>query len=621
MFIRSLQYYLFATLLLIFSFITTNFAQQSSNALSYSPSTNKISSNNKNTQANSIFQPLSNDFNDPTKNYDNIENHWSEVIMQKTDYLSIDPYTPTQTDNFVDFTGSVRVRYGADLSFDKITFTNKPTLSAIFPGGKAFQPVLPNPAFDSDGNPLPPIGLRYPTAFDSEATRFNSFFEFGTEGLFWEKLSTFCSGVQKRTIFDLTDASPFQNLLQTYGSLTGIPGNIEGAGRYQLVNAYGRISNLGKENYKVGIKFGRQFSDFTEYLTSPTAFDGAAINFQLPRTKANFYIGSRHSFFADPVDKFVIGGSLSAKLPFDLEFDYSVNDYISTKQLFKVSRNLFGFSTSTYLTLKDDIPVDVGATISKFSFDGRGYIRLSFNRKLTDKDFVFDQFLSNKYKGFLVDKIFPIEKIRLFLRPPRRSNDYAIYGEYFVKPWLGIGGEVHTHRLKEDVKEAFDPLTNSTVILSRATAFDAPYTDLSTFIELIPNRSQSVFSPRVNLEFRQRTLIRPDFAPVTFMADLQAIGETRYREFVLQSLLFTGKKWSVDFNMQRRSYNFRNRTQNRLFTRLTASSAIAFSSSLSYRFNQYSTTYFTYSFDTDFSEFNPDIKNAHQLRISYRVQF
>lgn len=558
---------------------------------------------------------------DPNVSYQGISSRW-DVVIEKSDVSLYLPYTSQKTSsNFIPITGPIRVRYNADFSYDRVTFTDKPTLTNVFPGGNAFDPVFPNPRNDANGNVLPPIGLRYPTSYQPDITQYNSLFEFGTEGIFWKNLSSFCSILQQRSIKDATDASPFLNNLQSYGTTTTIPGTIKGSGRAQLINGYVRINNLGNENLNVSIKIGRQHPGFSDAFIVPVTFDGTSITMKSRNISTNFYVGRRWSFYADPKDRFLTGGAASVKLPYNLNFQYSISYYLISNQVFKLQSSFRSFLFNTYVSLRGSDPTDAGVDITRLVNDGKGFLRLSFKRQLSDKDFVYDQFIANSYQGFLVDKNAPIEGIRLNLRQPRRASDLGISGEYFVKNWFGLGGEIFSHRLKNDSQEVFDAKNNKTVILGSATSIDTPYTEITTFAEIIPSRSNNVFSPKFNVEFRQRTYDRPQFKNVTFFADPQGTGETRYREFIGQVYYPINKSFSTDFTVYRRSYNFRNRTQNRLFTFLNSSSSVGISTSFAFRMNQYQSLRLTYGFDTDYVEFNPDIDKAHQLRLSYRVQF
>lgn len=557
----------------------------------------------------------------PNASYDGISERWGETSQDQADPIFRPDYLLPTRQGFNQIPGIVRVKYGVDIAYDKITFTDKPTLGQIFPGGKAFDPVLPNPATDQNGNPLPPIGLRFPTVFDSDNTVFNSFYEFGTQGLFSEHLSTFCSIIQQRSINDVADGSPFLGQLQTFGIRTTSPGNIQEGNRLQVTNAYGRISNLGNENFNLGFKFGRQQSAFTYGLTAAATFDGLTTTFQGKDFNALFYVGARHSFFAQPKERFLTGLSLTAQLPYKLNVEYALNYYKVARHLLRVTRSLYGFNLGSYLTIRDDEITDYGATAVYISQNGKAYLKASYDRQVSSNDFVFDQFVDSNYTGFLVDKNMPLETVRLYLRTPRESTTVTTTGEYFVTSWLGLGLDYVHHMLSENQEEAFDPLTNTSFPIGQSTPFDAPYIEGAGFIDIIPKRILNLFSPRFNIEFRQRSIRRGDFRPVAFMPDTQGSGETKYREIVAQAHLPINSRLSTDFTFYRRSYDFRNRTQNRLTTSVTDSSAISISTGVNIRLNQINSIRAQYGFDTDFAEYNPDIKNAHQLRVSYRLQF
>ena len=155
-----------------------------------------------------------------------------------------------------------------------------------------------------------PDGIPYPPAFQPNTDHIYSFMNWGTRGWLSPKVNTNFSFRYRQDLSHVEDGSPSLSILNTFPQnrrLELMSGTIEVNG----LASRGALANSS-------LRIGRQYVHGAELA----AFDGGSFTLPRGRFTLTLFGGRRFTYYSDPEQRALGGGSLLLRLPGDSNLEY-----------------------------------------------------------------------------------------------------------------------------------------------------------------------------------------------------------------------------------------------------------------------------------------------------------
>src|SRR6185295_5432116 len=238
----------------------------------------------------------------------NIQDSWDSVIQDVLPKAAPDPIlTVPQTSNKKnaqgDFLNHFFFETRTDYQHTNYDFTGLPTNAGVI--------NAPNTGIFN------PDGIPYPLAFQPDANRIYSFIDFGTRGWLSDRVNTHFGVRYRQDLSHVDIASPNANILETFGA----------SRRLELTHASVEIDSKPTDGLFAGtsIVLGRQYS----YGAELAAFDGATFTLNRRLFSLSLFGGRRFTYFSDPEQRAIGGGSLTGRINSDTSITYDTVFYVN----------------------------------------------------------------------------------------------------------------------------------------------------------------------------------------------------------------------------------------------------------------------------------------------------
>jgi hypothetical protein len=412
----------------------------------------------------------------------------------------------------------------------------------------------------------------FPGPFEPSSNTFSQSLSFGTRGWLSPRLSTDFSVRYMQDLTRVDSGSPALSILETFA----------GSRKIELTEAVVSLNGLPSDGFFAGtnLRVGRQYVWGAELA----AFDGASFGINRPTYSLTLFGGRRFTYFGDPEQRAIGGGSLLVRLGANTSLDYDTLFYIRGSQSLRFRRR-FGsnWMFHTGLRFVGSAPVDY--TAQALYQSTKTALRLSFAQKLTDKDYIYD------YTSAARDKDPYNTLTRLYLGPLSPYSQFVVDARRTIFPHLGVGGAVWIRRLNDSHDQG--PFE---------TSFEDYRLNGQTFL------TRGV---ELDLEFHQRHSDRLSPLTETTFDDVNQTGETRVQDFTadLRRSFLEGRLTLSGGGFYRR-IRFQGRylgTQN--------SDEKGLLGAAWFRIDPRTRVSFDYSLDNDFYLFRPSIANAQIFRL------
>ena len=432
----------------------------------------------------------------------------------------------------------------------QIGFTGQPTITG-------FTDVLP--------------GV-FPGPFEPASNTISQSLSFGTRGWLSPRVSTDFSVRYMQDLTRVNPGSPTLSILETFR------GN-----RYiELTEAVVTVSGLPSDGMFAGtnLRIGRQYVWGAELA----AFDGASFGINRQNYSLTLFGGRRFTYFGDPQQRVLGGGSLAVRISPNTSLDYDTLFYIRGSHSLRFRRR-FGSSWlfHTGLRFVGSAPVDYTAQV--FYQSPRTAFRLSFAQKLTDKDYIYDYTSSARDND-------PYNTLsRLYLGPLSPYSQAVLDARRTLSRRLVVGAAVWIRRLNDSRDQG--PFE---------TSFEDYRVNAQAFL---PRRAE------LDLEFHQRHSDRLSPLTETTFDDVNQTGETRVQDLTAELRRSFGEG---RLTLSAGGYYRRIRIQSRyLGTQNSQEKGLL--GAASFRMDSRTRVSFDYSLDSDFYLFRPSISNAQIFRL------
>src|SRR5579859_3977466 len=217
----------------------------------------------------------------------------------------------------------------------------------------------------------------FPGPFEPASNTISQSLSFGTRGWLSPRISTDFSVRYLQDLTRVDSGSPALSLLETFA----------GNRRVELTEAVVSVAGLPSDGMFAGtnLRVGRQYVWGAELA----AFDGASVAINRQDYSLTLFGGRRFTYFGDPQQRALGGGSLAVRLGPNTSLDYDTLFYIRGSHSLRFRRR-FGSSWMFHSGLRfvGSAPVDYTSQVLYQS--PKTAFRLSFAQKLTDKDYIYD---------------------------------------------------------------------------------------------------------------------------------------------------------------------------------------------------------------------------------------
>jgi hypothetical protein len=412
----------------------------------------------------------------------------------------------------------------------------------------------------------------FPGPFEPSSNTISQSLSFGTRGWLSPRISTDFSVRYMQDLTRVDPGSPTLSILETFA----------GNRHIELTEAVATISGLPSDGMFAGtnLRVGRQYVWGAELA----AFDGASFAINRQDYSLTLFGGRRFTYFGDPQQRALGGGSLAVRLGLNTSLDYETLFYIRGSHSLRFRRR-FGSSWlfHTGLRFVGSAPVDYTAQVLYQS--PRTAFRLAFAQKLTDKDYIYDYTSSARDKD-------PYNTLaRLNLGPLSPYSQVVLDARRTLFRRLGVGGAVWIRRLNDSRDQG--PFE---------TSFEDYRFNAQAFL---PRRVE------LDLEFHQRHSDRLSPLTETTFDDVNQTGETRIQDLTAELRRSFGEG---RLTLSAGGFYRRICMQDRyLGTQNSQEKGLLGAASL--RMDSRTRVSFDYSLDSDFYLFRPSISNAQIFRL------
>jgi len=425
-----------------------------------------------------------------------------------------------------------------------------------------------------------PLQNVFPGPFQPSANTIYQTLNFGTRGWLSPRIGTDFSMRYAQDLTRVEAGSPALSVLETY----------QGHRRTELTEAVVSLKGLPSDGAFAGTTFriGRQYVWGAELA----AFDGASFGIDRERYSLNLFGGRRFSYFSDPAQRALGGGSFSLKAGPNTSVGYDTLFYIRGSHTLSFRQRFgAGWLFNTSLRMVGSEPVDYRSQVLYHSGNGKSTLSLTFAQKLTDKDYIYD------YTSAARDQD-PYNKLtRLYLGPLSPYAQVAVDARRSLMTRLGVGGAVWIRRLNDSRDQG---------------PFETSFEDYRLHAQTFPLRRVEL-----DLEFHQRHSDRLSPFDEAAFGDVSHAGETRVQDFTAE---FRHAFGEGRLNVSGGGYYRRFRVQDH-YLGVQNSEQKGFLGGASIRVDSRTRLFFNYSLDNDFYLFRPSLSHAQVFRLGLRWKY
>jgi hypothetical protein len=494
-----------------------------------------------------------------------VEASWDSLLQgaipQATpDPALIPPQAPVHRGPADDFQNHFFFESRSDFWRYDSSFTGNPTLTGIVnaPLSNAFVPG----------------GFPYPSIFQPDANRIETFMDWGTRGWLSDRINTHFALRYFQDLSHVNTGAEAANITETFGANR----------RFQFLDASMQINGKPTDGIWAGtsLTIGRQ----SVYGAELATIDGAAFTIDRPRFTVTVFGGRRFSFFADPDQRALGGANVVFKLNPSTSVEYDGIWYIKGSNSVAFRRRLNPrWLLSAYFRAYGGSPVDFITQGLYSSGNGRTSLRLSFFQKLSNKDYIYDFTVDSRD----LDPHNPL--LRLYLGPVSQYSQFVIDARRTFSSMFRLGGSLWIRRLNDTKDEA---------------PFDTSFEDYRVNSQIYPWRQFETF-----LEYHQRNSDRLSPLNPTAFDDLSATGETSVKDLTGEiRRTFAEGRLSLNGGAYYRRVSLQNR-----FYYVNGLHQSGWLAGAWWRIDQHSRVFFDYNLDNDFFLFTPDLKNSRALHV------
>ena len=424
------------------------------------------------------------------------------------------------------------------------------------------------------GNIFTPGGYPYPSIFQPDANRVESFIDWGTRGWLSDRVNTHFALEYLQDLSHVNTGSEAENIIETFGANR----------RFEFLNASIEINGKPTDGIWAGtsLTLGRQ----TVYGAELASIDGASFSIDRQRFDVTVFGGRRFSLFADPAQRAIGGASVTFKLDPNTSVQYDGIWYIKGTNSVAFRRRLNAqWLLSSYFRAYGGSPVDFSTQGLYNSGNGRTSLRLSFFQKLTNKDYFYDFTIDARD----LDPHNPL--LRLYLGPISPYTQFVIDARRTFSSTFRLGASAWVRRLNDKKDEG---------------PYDTSFEDYRVNGQIYPWRKFETF-----LEYHQRNSDRLSPLNPTAFDDLSATGETSVKDLTGEvRRTFGESRFSVNGGVYYRRVSLQDR-----FFYLNGLHQSGWLAGAWWRIDQHSRIFFDYNLDNDFFLFTPDLKNSRALHV------
>ncbi|MBI4473672.1 MAG: hypothetical protein HY646_13475 [Acidobacteria bacterium] len=442
----------------------------------------------------------------------------------------------------------------------EISFTGRPTPSGVI---------------DADlGEFFDARGIPFRGAFQPNSDHVFHFMNLGTRGWLSPRVNTNFSFRYRQDLTHVEAGSPVLTGLNTFGSNR----------RTELLSGSVEFRGLPTDGAFAGtsLQIGRQHTFGAEVA----AYDGASFTVNRRKYALSLYGGRRFTYYSDPDQRAIGGGSLTVRLSDRASIEYDALFYVKGSHTIAF-RNRFNPSWlfNTYAKMVGDSPIDYSVQAMYLPRDGKTTVRGSFFQKLSDKDFFYD------YTVLARDLDTHNRLQRLVLGPVSPYSQVVFDVRRDISPYVRAGGAVWVRQLNDSNDQG---------------PYDTSFQDYRI--------NTQIFTPgRIDtfLELHHRNVDRRSPVGAVEFDDVSIAGETRVQDVRIELRRNFGEgTLSLRGGAFYRRFDFQNR-----FFFIDKASVKGLLGGAQVKLDDHTRLYFDYSLDDDFFVFRPSIQRAQTLML------
>lgn len=426
-----------------------------------------------------------------------------------------------------------------------------------------------------------PEGFPWERSFQPAANRTFGFLDFGTRGWLSERVNTHFGVRYRQELTPVNVESPNSNILDRFN----------GGRLIELVQGSVEINSRPTDGPWAGttLEVGR----LNVYGAELAALDGASFRVARRRVTLNLFGGRRYTYFSDPVQRGIGGGSLQYKIDQKTSVGYETLFYLRATHRVNFRRVLTNSLTlASFFRAYDGAPVDFNAQLFFGARSGKTSARVSFFQKLTNKDYSYDIYTLAR------DQDPRNRLLRLYLGQLQPYSLFVADGRRVIAARLAISGAVAVQHMND----------------SRADqgAFQTSFQDYRASAQVVPLRHFVT-----DFDYHRRNSDRLRAIPRTTFDDIRTSGETNVQDLSAQIRRGFGEgRLTLSGGVYYRRINMQNR-----FLMIDGAHQSGWLAGASWKVDGHNRVMFDYALDNDFFVFRPSISNARILRLGWTWKY
>ncbi len=424
-------------------------------------------------------------------------------------------------------------------------------------------------------NVFNPNGYPFQPAFQPDANRFYTFWDWGTRGWGSDRVDSHFSLRYSTDLTRVDLASPAANILETW----------HGNHQFEFLTASVTVNGKSGDGPWAGssVQLGRQHV----YGAEVADIDGAAFTLNRRNYSFDVFGGRRFSYYSDPDQRAMGGAGVTWRIDPSTSLSYQALVYVRASHRVSFRRRLSDdFSVVSYFRAYGGKPVDLDVELFYHPRNGKTSLRASVFQKLTDKDYSYD-FTEGARDLDKYNRLY-----RLYLGPIPLYSQVVVDGRHVFAPWLSLGGSVWIRQLNDSIDQG---------------AFDTSFQDYRLNAQVFPVRKL-----QTSLEYHHRKSDRLPPDPNTTFDDVSRAGETSVTDLTgeLRRSFGEGGRLTLSGGAYYRRFDIQDR-----FLQLKGFHQSGWLSAATVKMDQHTRVFFDYALDNDFFVFRPSIQNARLLRL------
>lgn len=427
-----------------------------------------------------------------------------------------------------------------------------------------------------------PGGFPWEQSFQPDANRMYGFLDFGTRGWLSDRVNTHFSLRYRQNLTRLNLESPNQNILGSYNGgrlIELVQGSIEINSKPTDGAWNGSTLELGRLNI---------------YGAELATLDGASYRFDRRRVSLNLFGGRRYTYFSDPDQRGIGGGSLNFKLDDKTSMGYEALFYLRGTHRVNFRRVLTNaLALTSYFRSYGGAPVDFNVQLLYGARSGRTSGRASFFQKLTNKDYAYDIYTTAR-------DLDPQNRLlRLYLGQLQPYSLFAADGRQQIAPWLTLSGGVAIQHLNDSKNDQ--------------SAFQTSFQDYRGSLQLIPLKRVVT-----DFDYHRRNSDRLSPIPRTTFDNTMTSGETSVEDISgqIRRTFGEGGRLTLSGGLYYRRIGIQNR-----FMEIDGAHQSGWLAGATWKIDSHNRVMFDYALDNDFFVFRPSISNARVLRLAWTWKY